>query len=266
MDKNNLFDKLKELVGDNAANINILQEEIDVALQMEYFRLAKKIKKEIDPDKDYLIDVEQLYNPETTNATRRKIICILASFEKVEYYRALEKFHEHANEEIKPWVTLALQESRMLLESSLLDEKQLFVSTGLGGKGIKLRYFVALINAKGREYSPTQQNLVKNELNYALQQGNGELEEINFEEKFALVTYLLPIDKPVQQILIKFIKECNAIGEFIDENFLITNVKKLSVDEIKQFINRQKEKKNLSDIKENNDKKDFLDFDPDDLD
>ncbi len=39
---------------------------------------------------------------------------------------------------------LAFQENKMLLESSLLDENQILISTGLGGKGMKLRYFTVM--------------------------------------------------------------------------------------------------------------------------
>jgi hypothetical protein len=51
---------------------------------------------------------------------------------------------------LKDWAALSLQESRMTLESSLLDENQVIISTGLGGKAKKLRYF-AVIAAKRRE-------------------------------------------------------------------------------------------------------------------
>ena len=235
----NLFDKLKQMVGQNEANINILQEQIDVKLQMAYFKLAKIIKKQINKEKDYLQEVEKLYDPEITIEEKKKLICILASFENVSYYRSLEKFKEMADEELKPWVTLGLQESRMMLESSLLDEKQLFISTGLGGKGTNLRYFVVLINNKEEHYNETQQNLIKQEFQYSINKHGGELEETIFDDKFAKITCLLPIEKPVQEILSKTTKECNSFGDFINENFLITNVKKMSTAEIQDFLDKQ---------------------------
>jgi hypothetical protein len=242
--KENLFEKLKQMAGNNSANINILQEQIDVELQMAYFKLAKLIKKDIDKEKDYLQDVEKLYNPEVSLDEKKKLICILASFDNVAYYRSLEKFKELAGEELKAWVTLGVQESRMMLESSLLDEKQLFISTGLGGKGTNLRYFVVLINNNSEDYTKTQQKLINQEFEYSLTKNGGELEEVIFDEKFAKLTCLLPIEKPVQEILSKTTKECNGFGQFINENFLITNVKKMSTTEIQSFLDNQDDKSN----------------------
>lgn len=238
-DNNNLFDKLKEMAGQNSANINILQEQIDVKLQMAYFKMAKDIKKDMDKDYDYLQDVDKLYDPETPEEDKKKLICQLASFENVAYYRALEKYKEYADKNLKSWVTLGIQESRMLLESGLLDEKQLFVSTGLGGKGSKLRYFVVLINNDEAAYSDVQQDLIRKEFAYSIDKNGGELEEVEFDNKFAMLTCLLPLEKPVQEILSNTTKECNSFGEFIDENFLITNVKKMDAVEIQEFLNAQ---------------------------
>lgn len=243
---NNLFERLQDMVGDKNATINILQEQIDLSLQVEYFKKSKKIKKGLDKEYDYLSEVSKLYAPEVEIEEKKTIICQLAAFEKVSYFRALEKFRELADEPMQAWVTLAIQESRMLLESTLLDQKQLFISTGLGGKGSQLRYFVVLISTSKSDYSSTQQNLINNEFAYSLKKNGGELEEIVFEDKFAMLTCLLPIQKPIQDILNKTTKECNTFGEFIQENFLITNVKKMSSQEIDEFLDSQQESGGMS--------------------
>ncbi len=64
----------------------------------------------------------------------------------MECYRAIESFIEEAEEALGFLGILALNESRMLLESKILDENQVFISTGLGGKDEKLRYFVVLMS------------------------------------------------------------------------------------------------------------------------
>lgn len=261
-EQNNLYDKLKKMVGDNTANINILQEQIDVKLQMKYFQKARDIKKNLDKSYDYLQDVQLLYDPEIPIEEKQDLVCKLASFDKVEYYRALEKYKAHAEEPMQPWVTLGLQESRMLLESELLDEKQLFVSTGLGGKGSKLRYFVVLINNDNEHYSDVQKELIGKEFEYSIRKNGGEMEEVHFEDKFAMLTCLLPIEKPVQEILSKTTKECNSFGKFIHEHFLITNVKKMSTAEIREFLESQAKNDDFTiDLGQNNDN-DIEDIDP----
>ncbi len=253
-EQNNLYDKLKKMIGDKSANINILQEQIDVKLQMKYFQKAKDIKKTLDKEYDYLSEVNKLYEPEVPTEEKQDLVCALASFDKVDYYRALEQYKAHAEEDMQPWVTLGLQESRMLLESELLDEKQLFVSTGLGGKGTNLRYFVVLINNDDENYTDVQKDLIGKEFEYTIKKNGGELEEVQFEEKFAMLTCLLPIEKPVQEILSNTTKECNSFGKFIHEHFLITNVKKMTTEEIKEFLETQAKGDDFNiDIDQNND-------------
>ena len=94
----------------------------------------------------------------------KKILCDLAFIDDVKAYRRIEKFIESASGTLKQWATLSLQESRMLLQSSLLDEQQVFISTGLGGKGKKLRYFVVFLSVNENEMlSSTQQKLLKDD-------------------------------------------------------------------------------------------------------
>ena len=59
----------------------------------------------------------------------------MAAIDDVGAYRSIEKYSKNADDELKHWSLLALQESRMLLQSKLLDQSQIFISTGLGGEG-----------------------------------------------------------------------------------------------------------------------------------
>jgi hypothetical protein len=94
---------------------------------------------------------------------------------------------------------LALQENRMLLQTSLLDEQQFFISTGLGGKGKKLRYYLVFINRNRNELlTKTQQKLVKDELIFGLKPEDGNLNPSIFLKDFVhrwFFCRLLPISK-----------------------------------------------------------------------
>jgi hypothetical protein len=70
----------------------------------------------------------------------------------------------------------------MLLQSKFLDENQVFISTGLGGKGSKLRYFVVLVNSFDK-YDKLQQKLIKTELDFFLKKHDAELEQVRFCRK-----------------------------------------------------------------------------------
>ena len=166
---------------------------------------------------------------------------MLASQEKVEAFRTIEKYAQKPDPELREWSILALQESRMVIQSSLMDEQQVYISTGLGGKGQNLRYFAVFISKENiSEYSAVQCKLIQDELAYALNHCNGVLEEIRFEKELAIAILLLPVKSDIQGVFSSVINECNQYGDFIRQDIIITNVKRMSVDEIRNFINREK--------------------------
>jgi hypothetical protein len=241
----NLFDKLREMSGKSFERLNILEEQIDVKLQMEYFKYSQKFKKgHKSLDELEVTQVEDLNQPDLTLAKKKEILVKLASIDDPKAYRIIEEFSKTDDPSIHDWAILALQESKMLLESSLLDESQIFISTGLGGRGNMLRYFIVLIGDDISEFSGFQQKMVNSEFEFAMQKSNAELEMIYFEEQYVSMKALIPFDVPLQQLFKQTIEECNQYGNFLKSNFIITNVKELTILEIKDFINKSKSVKN----------------------
>jgi hypothetical protein len=143
---------------------------------------------------------------------------------------------------LKSWAVLALQENRMLLQSSLLDEQQVFISSGLGGKGQKLRYFVVFINqSKSEMLNETQRKLLKDELIFELKKHDGEFELIDFMEGFATSQVMLPLKADLKNIFRNVVDECNQYGNFLLEDMIVTNVKVLSKGEIIQMLNKNED-------------------------
>ena len=238
----NIYDKIYEILGKFPGSLNILEEQIDIDVQMNYFELSRKLKKNNFLNGE-LGEAVSLFSEGTSIEEKKMILVQLASSDKVDAYRKIEKFLKEAPEELKNWATLALKESKMLIESKLLDTNQIFISTGLGGKGDKLRYFIALIGNSGVEFSDSQKKIIQNEFHFTLKKYNSEPEDFNFSESFATILAVVPMSSPVKAVFEEAIVECNNYGNFIKENFVITNVKKLSFDEIKNYIDKQQENK-----------------------
>jgi hypothetical protein len=237
-DFENIYDKIKELFGDYPNRLTILEEQIDISLQMEYFELSRKVKKNMDKEA-IMSNSEKLFNPEYSLDAKKALLPMLASVEKVEAFRVIERFMKDPPPELKNWGFLALQESKMLIESKLLDENKVFISTGLGGKGNKLRYFVVLIGKNITEFSELQRKIITNEFELTLKKYNSKIEEINFTCSFTTLLTMVPMDVTIKQIFREAINECNQFGDFLAENFIITNVKMLNYNEIKEFIEKK---------------------------
>ena len=240
MDEDNIYKKIQEAISSLPENCSILEEQIDVELQMEYFNYSRDLKTGF-PVELILQHQSDLFNPSIPLDEKKNILVLLASQEKVEAFRTIEKYVKNPDAELREWSILALQESRMVVQSSLMDEQQVYISTGLGGKGQKLRYFVVFIcNENTEEYSAVQRKLIKTELEYVLTHNNGLLEDISFEKDLAIALLLLPVKSDIQGVFSSVINECNQYGDFVRPDIIITNVKRMSIDEIRKFINREK--------------------------
>lgn len=235
-----LYKKIQEALKGIPDNFNVLEEQIDIQLQAEYFEFVRKFREGKSVGR-YLKQKNKLFDPDIDVTTKKKVLTALASSVEVEDFRSIEKYLENPDKELKEWTILALQESRMLLQSSLLDEQQVFISTGLGGKGQKLRYFVVFINRSGGELNAMQKKLLNDELKYSLEKSNGELEELTCMIDFTTAMVILPITSPLKDLFQGVIDECNQYGDFLQDDMVITNVKRLNPVEILDLLKQQKD-------------------------
>jgi len=234
----NLYEKIREILGERPGNLKILEQKIDMDLQMEYYECSMGIRQ--DRDEQWALDhMRYLAEPGYSEDVKKEILARLASVEKVECFRAIEAFLKEAVEPLRSWAVLALNESSMLLESKILDENQVFISTGLGGKDEKLRYFVVLMSRTRVELTPAQQMVIQNEFDYILKKFNAEVEESNFSGYLATMLLLLPLNYSLKTVFKEAIDECNRYGNFLNDDFIVTNVRILSIGEIEDFLERR---------------------------
>lgn len=240
MEGENIYDKIQEIFGEVPGTFSILEEKIDIDLQMEYFEFSKSIKKDLDEEM-VMERREQIFDFDKDERDRKSLFAMLASLEEVLAYRTIERYLKEGHQELRNWAILALQESRMLLESKLLEENQVFISTGLGGKGSKLRYFVVLIGRKKADFSDLQKKIIKNEFEDILIKCDAEIEKIEFMGQFATLVVMVPLKVALKDVFRSAIIECNQYGDFMKSNFIITNVKELNLAEIKDFLIKQQQ-------------------------
>ncbi len=237
-DSENLYDKIRELIGKHPGNFNILEDTIDVDLQVEYFEFSKRISQEYDGD--WALDqVEFLADPDYSMEGKKQLLARLATMENVAAYRAIESYARNPDDDLREWSVLALQESKMHLESHLLEENQVFISTGLGGRDNKLRYFIVLIARNRQKLNEFQKEIIQSEFDYILKSYDAEVEEFEASGYLASFTLLLPIQHAVKEVFSDCIRECNQYGDFLRDNCIVTNVKKLTFTEVEEFIEKK---------------------------
>ena len=233
--KENIYDTIRDLFGDLNNNFNILQDQIDVDVQTEYFEYSKNHNLNINPE-DVIRNKEDIFQNHISIEDKKCMLVKLASIDSVEAFRTIERYLKEPNHSLRDWAKLAFQESKLLLESKLLDENQVLISTGLGGKGLKLRYFTVILSDTGEILTKLQKKIITSELNYLFKKHTAEVEKISFQDDICTILSIIPINVPVQNIFNILIKECNQFGDFLNKYYLITNLKILTINEIREFI------------------------------
>ena len=235
MENENVYRRIQEFFGGLNHNFSVMEDPVDVAAQINYFETSGRLRKPVK-EEDMLRRKDELFNPAVPLDIKKSLLVQMAGIPSPEMYRVLENYAKNPDAGLQDWSKLALQENRLLLESHLLDNRQIFISTGLGGKGHKLRYFVVLLNKNGDDLKPFQQKVVKDEMEYALQKHDSELEKLNFMPHYTTMRVVVPICSDLTRLFREGINECNQFGDFLSSEFMITNMKELSEEEINEAL------------------------------
>jgi len=234
----NIYSRITELLGHKPQNFSILEEQINLDVQMEYFEFSRSL----DHTDDLLAlheKKELLYSPATDKTVKKEVLARLAFSDEIEAYRILQNYVHLADEDLHDWAILALQECRVLIESKLLDENQVFISTGLGGKGFKLRYFIVLLLRPNKRMTLLRERIISGETEAVFRKYTIDAESLRFAGRFVTLLVMIPLDVTIRSVFDEIIASCNYYGNFMQEDFIVTNVRILADNEIKKFSRKK---------------------------
>ena len=235
-----VFKKFYDSFRNMEGHFHILERRVPVEQQIEYFKYSDKVRKknrEIN-DSDYEWFTSILDDLAYSSEEKKNILSVLASSKQVRAYRILERYVQNPDKELVNWAYMALMESRITLESELLGEKQIYISTGLGGKGDSIRFYVLILSAGKKSFEKYQREVIEKEFMYFLSKNNCEVERLTIGDKYVELVFLIPIRTDIKAVLEEVIKECNLYGNFLSELFTVTNVKELTIEEISKIIEK----------------------------
>lgn len=242
-EKDNSLKKFYESFGRLQGHFHILEQSISVELQLEYFKYSERMRTESRPvvldDERYTILTGTLTDPEAPEEELKESLVTLALSKDVRAYRFLEGYVHNAPEQVKDWSELALMESRMGLESEFSDEKQIFISTGLGGKGDKLRFFTLFSSVEKHTFEEYQKKVIEREFEYYLSKQDCEIEKLEIRNYYVSMVFLIPIRVDIKMVLDTVVQECNQYGNFLSKIFTVTNVKILTEGEIRKLLDKE---------------------------
>jgi hypothetical protein len=219
---------------------HVLEHQVPVEQQMEYFKFSNTVRQEIKDMEVIDIDkcIYELTSAVHTKENKKRILSILAASRQVKAYRFLENYVHETDVELANWANMALMESRIILESELSGERQIYISTGLGGKSDKLRFYTLIISAQKDSFAEYQQKIINDEFKYALPKKDCDLERLTIGKNYVELVTLAPLTVNLKNILDDIIIECNQYGNFLREIYAITNVKEFDEREIADILKK----------------------------
>ena len=234
----NKIDNVEDLLSLEDKNISILEEEIDLDVQKRYFIIAKRVARRSTSYKllceHYIQNISDLYSEDVNNVTKRSMLVTLATIADVSVYRALENFSKQ-DTVLQKWAIIALQQSRITLQNSLTDIPSTFISSGLGGKGKLLRYFSVIFH-QNEGLKDFEEKILREEIDDMLKNLGGSLEDIEVGSTFTKIICLLPVKIDMGKVFKTIVDESNVYGNFLRDNVLITNTKRLPDSEIYDLV------------------------------
>ena len=214
----------------------LIDEAIDLSIQEEYFSFSETIDFDNVDYEEVLTESSKLFYQDIPIELKKRILILLAHLGTAESCRILEKYLKISEGNLRGWALLSLRECRTFLESVLLQEEGGFVSTGLGGKDNKLRYYFIVSSKNSLSFSETHRNTLKRGFETISHKYRSEIEEINFEATHAMIGILVPMDVAVGEVIEEGISECNKMSEFLFPDYYVTNVKKPTHEEISKYL------------------------------
>ncbi len=221
---------------DVSDSFSIVDEPIDLSTQEEYISFSETIDFDNVDYEEVLMESDRLFDKHTPIESKKRILILLAHLGSPESCRRLEKYVKVSDRNLRDWALLSLKECRTFLESVLLQEEEGFVSTGLGGKDNKLRYYFIVSSKDGLPFSEAHRSILKRGFETISYKYRSEIEEINFEAAYAMIGLLIPMDVAVGEVIEGGISECNKMSEFLLPDYYVTNVKKPTHEKISKHL------------------------------
>lgn len=211
-----ITDKSTDLVAQYGDRFRLIEQPLPVELHFEFKAGCHA----------YAIEVAEMDEEERTELLKQaseRLFCSEDFQEKKDYitklallgdpkaHTLLRRFHETNDPELGDWCALAVLRSQLDLTEEFDGEDLVYVATGLGGKDNLMRESMVLLSDTAEVFTQAQKGQIEKECRYQLQQMGGKVETIEVEDRYALLSILVPLSLDVHVMVNTLL---NAINEF----------------------------------------------------
>ncbi|MCF8308514.1 MAG: hypothetical protein K9I68_05840 [Bacteroidales bacterium] len=227
------IERFLESLGDK---YDMLEEGIDMETQKVYIEHSHSFGEGELNDEELDNIKKVLFHPETDIEGKKRALSLLAHLKSIRAFRVIEEYYNNPDHKIKQWTALALQESKMMLESMVFGLDKVYLSSGLGGIRNKMRFYFMVLPLTGQLFTKTHHDIIRKELSLVYHNKNAEVENIDSQASYVGITSLVPLNVAVGPLIEEVIEKCNELGDFVFEHYYITNGNIPDKTEIQEII------------------------------
>lgn len=216
---------IRDILQSIPSEFRVIENQINRSVIEEYYRILEKLLVENKSNTASNIAAKP-------DETIKEKLVRLAQKGDVKGYREIEAvIRNHEKQKVVRFAYVALKFARLHLENQLSDAPVGFISSGLGGKGNKLRYYFAMTSDKQIERE-TELEIVE-QLQIICKKCDSEFEEIENAGHCVLIKILISMEFAIGHVIEELISKFPSI----DEGYLCTNVEKPTPEFIQRWIN-----------------------------
>ena len=230
-EERNMYEQLQELLGQLPTEFKVVEHGFDPNLVANFQKLAQDIRKEMeDEGKAEVAAIQDQLNTITDQDQLKKYVTQLSIIGSVAALRALEAYEKKASEDLLKWTQMSLTQCRIKVESELLDEPISYITTGLGGRGNKIRYYMA---AKSPEkLTPGRVQFAYQEFKDLTKEWKAELESMENMGTYLLFRMLVPLNVMIPDMVTEGVERCG----FLDSQFWLSNMHKPTDEDLEEWL------------------------------
>lgn len=239
---NNKINQIPSFSDEMLSRIHQLDEPIPLVLQNEYFHNSAQLKaaKFAMDDEEIMYAEETLFDPDVPEDIKKLYLSRIASGVRIEALRLIEKFlaSDILSQSLRQWALMAEMEAKIGVISEIMDEKQIALTTGLGGHNGMMRMMGLVFHKNILDFEVYQENLLRKEFELAISQNKGEIEVYECKGHYCLFKFLMPFSAPIANVFEDYINKCNQIGDFLSPKYYITNTEIIREERAKRLIEK----------------------------
>lgn len=245
-------DPLKEL-SKMEGQIHQLNEPVPIEFQKKYIQtsIKEKLSKNIEAFHHYdpVAAEKILYSRLSQKVDKIEALIMLGGSGKVDSFRVLEDFLEVVKPgELRYWALMAQFECKVSIFGNLLDETQVAITSGLGGRDKLMRFMALFISDNLEPFKDFQITQMKEELTFRIEESSGEIEKFKVGPNWLVCTLLYPLKSDIALVIKKFVDECNQYGHFMAKDCLLTNANVIDKEVIDETIRKYQAKRGANSV------------------